>query len=169
MSKPFADGKSTGDSRFSGARGCSHPDGTKRPAFPGKRVSSAEAEGSSAGRAVLPTGEEGSASFCPESLLQHPGKPEWEAAGYPLYNMFKVSITLRCSIARGSNFIKVKTVCITIPDPNVLTMVPIPTGPPSSHPVNSTVPQRRICTTPIGSLLNLCPNPTRRASLGPQP
>ena len=25
----FADGKSTGDSRFSGARGCSHLDGTK--------------------------------------------------------------------------------------------------------------------------------------------
>ena len=29
LSKPFADGKSTGDSRFSGARGCSHLDGTK--------------------------------------------------------------------------------------------------------------------------------------------
>ena len=29
LSKPFADGKSTGDSRFSGARGCSHLDGSK--------------------------------------------------------------------------------------------------------------------------------------------
>ena len=29
LSNPFADGKSTGDSRFSGARGCSHLDGTK--------------------------------------------------------------------------------------------------------------------------------------------
>jgi len=29
LSKPLADGKSTGDSRFSGARGCSHLDGTK--------------------------------------------------------------------------------------------------------------------------------------------
>jgi len=29
LSKPFADGKYTGDSRFSGARGCSHLDGTK--------------------------------------------------------------------------------------------------------------------------------------------
>ena len=29
LSKPFADGKSTGDSRFSGARRCSHLDGTK--------------------------------------------------------------------------------------------------------------------------------------------
>ena len=27
--EPFADGKYTGDSRFSGARGCSHLDGTK--------------------------------------------------------------------------------------------------------------------------------------------
>ena len=29
LSKPFADGKSTGDSCISGARGCSHLDGTK--------------------------------------------------------------------------------------------------------------------------------------------
>ena len=29
LPKPFADGKSTGDSRFSGARECSHLDGTK--------------------------------------------------------------------------------------------------------------------------------------------
>jgi len=29
LSEPFADGKSTGDSRISGARGCSHLDGTK--------------------------------------------------------------------------------------------------------------------------------------------
>ena len=29
LSKPFANGKSTGDSRISGARGCSHLDGTK--------------------------------------------------------------------------------------------------------------------------------------------
>ena len=29
LSKPFADGESTGDSRFSGARGCSHLEVTK--------------------------------------------------------------------------------------------------------------------------------------------
>ena len=33
LSKPFADGKSTGDSRFSGARGCSHLDGTKSVSY----------------------------------------------------------------------------------------------------------------------------------------
>jgi len=46
----FADGKSTGDSRTSGARGCSHLDGTEWRTFSVKQFPSADREWSSAGR-----------------------------------------------------------------------------------------------------------------------
>ena len=63
LSKPFANGKSTGDSRISGARGCSHLDGTKWRNILGHAVFSADGEWRSAGRTILPIGEYRSAPF----------------------------------------------------------------------------------------------------------
>ncbi|MBQ3552073.1 MAG: hypothetical protein IJA35_02800 [Clostridia bacterium] len=70
----FANSKSTGDSRFSGARGVATLTEARDATFSVKHFSSANGKRSFAERTILPIGECRSSPFSSERVLRQPDK-----------------------------------------------------------------------------------------------